>query len=96
MLEESARREVEATRVTTAWIEVWIQRNIDAGLEYQEFSPESMDYMYNVVATDNVVPGFVSRQDAGNRENIIPLFNEKISPTVVVKILPDGTTERLQ
>ena len=96
MLEEGARREMEATRVTTAWNEVWIQRNIDAGLEYQEFSPELMDYMRNVVATDHVVPGFVSREDAGNRDNIIALFNERISPIVVVKILPDGTPEGVQ
>ncbi len=68
MLDEGARHEVEATRVTTAWNEVWIQRNIDAGLEYQEFSPVLMDYMRNVVATGHVVPGFVSRQDADNRD----------------------------
>ncbi len=95
MLEEGARHELEAMRVTPAWNEVWIQRNIDAGLEYQEFSPELMDHMRNVVATDHVVPGFVSRQDADNRDNIIALFNEKISPIVGVKILPDGTTERV-
>ena len=38
LLEEGARHELEAMRVTPAWNEVWIQRNIDAGLEYQEFS----------------------------------------------------------
>ena len=95
MLEEGARHELEAIRVTPAWNEVWIQRNIDAGLEYQEFSPELMDHMRNVVATDHVVPGFVSRQDADNRDNIIALFNEKIFPIVGVKIHPDGTTERV-
>ena len=95
MLEEGARHELEAMRVTPAWNEVWIQRNIDAGLEYQEFSPELMDHMRNIVATNHVVPGFVSRQDADNRDNIIALFNEKISPIVGVKILSDGTTERV-
>ena len=95
MEEEGARHELEAIRVTPAWNEVWIQRNIDAGLEYQEFSPELMDHMRNVVATDHVVPGFVSRQDEDNKDNIIALFNEKISPIVGVKILADGTTERV-
>ena len=38
ILEEGARHELESIRVTPAWNEVWIQRNIDAGLEYQEFS----------------------------------------------------------
>ena len=93
--EEGARHELEAIRVTPAWNEVWIQRNIDAGLEYQEFSPALMDHMRNVVATQHVVPGFVSRQDEGNRDNIIALFNEKIAPIVGLKVLPDGSTERV-
>ena len=93
--EEGARHELEAIRVTPAWNEVWIQRNIDAGLEYQEFSQELMDHMRNVVATDHVVPGFIARQDDDNRANIIALFNEKIAPIVGLKVLPDGTTERV-
>ena len=95
MEEEGARHELEAIRVTPAWNEVWIQRNIDEGLEYQEFSPALMDHMRNVVATDHVVPGFVSRQDEDNRDNIVALFNEKISPIVGVKINSDGTTEKV-
>ena len=95
MIEEGARHELEAIRVTPAWNEVWIQRNIDAGLEYQEFSPALMDHMRNVVATEHVVPGFISRQDEDNRDNIIALFNEKIAPIVGLKVLPDGTTEKV-
>ena len=95
VLEEGARHELEAIRVTPAWNEVWIQRNIDAGLEYQEFSDALMDHMRNVVATDHVVPGFIARQDEDNRDNIIALFNEKIAPIVGLKVLPDGTTERV-
>ena len=93
--EEGARHELEAIRVTPAWNEVWIQRNIDAGLVYQEFSPALMDHMRNVVATEHVVPGFISRQDADNRDNIIALFNEKIAPIVGLKVQSDGTTERV-
>lgn len=95
LVEEGARHELEAIRVTPAWNEVWIQRNIDAGLEYQEFSPALMDHMRNVVATNHVVPGFVNRQNEDSRDAIIALFNERISPIVGVKILPDGTTERV-
>ena len=93
--EEGARHELESIRVTPAWNEVWIQRNIDAGLEYQEFSDDLMDHMRNVVATDPVVPGFIARQDEDNRGNIIALLNEKIAPIVGLKVLPDGTTERV-
>ena len=95
ILEEGARHELESIRVTPAWNEVWIQRNIDAGLEYQEFSPALMDHMRNVVATEHVVPGFIARQDEDNRDNIIALFNEKIAPIVGLKVLPDGSTERV-
>ena len=95
LVEEGARHELEAIRVTPAWNEVWIQRNIDAGLEYQEFSPELMSHMRNVVATEHVVPGFISRQDDDSRDDIIALFNEKVAPIVGVKINPDGTTERV-
>ena len=95
ILEEGARHELEAIRVTPAWNEVWIQRNIDAGLEYQEFSDALMDHMRNVVATEHVVPGFIARQDEDNRDNIIALFNEKIAPIVGLKVLSDGSTERV-
>ncbi len=93
MVEEGARHELEAIRVTPAWNEVWIQRNIDAGLEYQPFSDELMDYMRNVVATQHVVPGFVRRQNPDSKDAIIALFNEEIAPIVGVKINSDGTTE---
>ena len=96
VIEEGARHELESIRVTPAWNEVWIQRNIDAGLEYQEFSPALMDHMRNVVATEHVVPGFIARQDEESRDDIIALFNEKIAPIVGLKVLPDGSTERVE
>ncbi len=96
LLEEGARHELEGLRVTPAWNEVWIPRNIEAGMIYQEFTPELLEHQRNVVATDFVIPGFVNRQDENNRANMIDLFNEKISPIVGIKILPDGTGERIQ
>ena len=60
-----------------------------------QFSDSLMDHMRNVVATEHVVPGFISRQDEDNKDNIIALFNEKIAPIVGLKVLPDGTTERV-
>ena len=95
LLEEGARHELEGLRVTPAWNEVWIPRNIEAGLIFQEFSPEILEHQKNVVATEFVIPGFVNRQDADNRDNMIELFNEKIAPIVGIRILPDGTGERI-
>ncbi len=95
LIEEGARHELEGLRVTPAWNEVWIPRNIDAGMIYQEFTPELLEHQANVVATEYVIPGFISRQDEDNRANMIELFNEKIGPIVGLKVLPDGTAERV-
>ena len=95
LIEEGARHELEGLRVTPAWNEVWIPRNIDAGMIYQEFTPELLEHQSSVVATEYVIPGFISRQDEDNRANMIELFNEKIGPIVGLKVLPDGTAERV-
>ena len=95
LIEEGARHELEGLRVTPAWNEVWIPRNIEAGMIFQEFSPALLEHQRDVVATDFVIPGFVNRQDEDNRANMIELFNEKITPIVGIKILPDGTAERV-
>ena len=91
LLEEGARHELEAMRVTPGWNEVWTQRNIDAGLEYVPFSDALMEHQRNVAAMQHVLPGFVNRV-GGGESPIIALFNEKIAPIVGVGINPDGTT----
>ena len=96
MLEEGARHELEGLRVTPAWNEVWIPRNVEAGMIFQQFTPELLDHQANVVATQFVIPGFVNRQDEDNRENMIELFNEEIAPIVGIRIRPDGTGERVE
>ena len=95
LIEEGTRHELEGLRVTPAWNEVWIPRNIEAGMIYQEFSPALLEHQKNVVATEFVIPGFVARQDEDNRANMIELFNEEIGPIVGLRILPDGTAERV-
>ena len=96
LIEEGARHELEGLRVTPAWNEVWIPRNVEAGMIFQEFTPELLEHQRNVVATEFVIPGFVNRQDEDNRENMIELFNEKIAPIVGIRIRPDGTGERVE
>ena len=48
------------------------------------------------MATEHVIPGFIARQDEDNRANMIALFNEKISPIVGLRVLPDGSAERIE
>ncbi len=94
-IEEGARHELEGLRVTPAWNEVWIPRNIEAGMIYQEFSPALLEHQANVVATEYVIPGFIARQDEDNQDNMIALFNEKIGPIVGLTVLPDRTVQRV-
>ena len=94
MVEEGARHELEAMRVTPAWNEVWIQRNIDAGLEYIEFTPEMKAQEQNVAVMQHVLPAWINRV-GGADSDIVKLFNEKIAPIVGMKINPDGSTSPL-
>ena len=96
LIEEGARHELEGLRVTPGWNEVWIPRNIEAGMIFQEFSQDMLDHQSNVVATEYVIPGFIARQDEDNRANMIELFNEKIGPIVGLRVLPDGSAERIE
>ena len=92
LLEEGARHELEAIRVTPAWNEVWIGRNVDAGLTYQPFNDEVMSHMKDVAVMQHVIPGFVNRVGGGDAD-IIHLFNEKVSHIVGLRINEDGSTE---
>jgi len=91
MVEEGAKHELEAMRVTPAWNEVWIQRNIDAGLEFIEFTPEMKAQEQNVSVMQNVLPAWINRV-GGADTDIVRLFNEKIAPIVGLQINPDGST----
>jgi len=91
MVEEGARHELEAMRVTPAWNEVWIQRNIDAGLEYIQFTPEMKAQEQNVAVMQHVIPAWINRV-GGADTDIVRLFNEKIGPIVGMRINPDGST----
>ena len=96
LIEEGARHELEGLRVTPGWNEVWIPRNIEAGMIFQEFSQDMLDHQSNIVATEYVIPGIIARQDEDNRANMIELFNEKIGPIVGLRVLPDGSAERIE
>ena len=78
-------------RVTPAWNEVWTQRNIDAGLEYIEFTPEMKEIQANKAVPIHVLPNWIKRV-GGPDTDIVRLFNEKIAPIVGLKINDDGTT----
>ena len=94
LVEEGARHELEAMRVTPAWNEVWTQRNIDAGLEFIQFTDEMKEVQKNIAVPINVLPNWIKRV-GGPDTDIVRLFNEKISPIVGLKINDDGTTTQV-
>jgi TRAP-type C4-dicarboxylate transport system substrate-binding protein len=91
LVEEGARHELEAMRVTPAWNEVWTQRNIDAGLEFIPFTDEMKEIQANKAVPIHVLPNWIKRVGGPDTE-IVRLFNEKIAPIVGLKINDDGTT----
>jgi len=91
LVEEGARHELEAMRVTPAWNEVWTGRLVDAGLEYIEFTPEMKEIQANKAVPIHVLPNWIKRV-GGPDTDIVRLFNEKIAPIVGLKINDDGTT----
>jgi TRAP-type C4-dicarboxylate transport system substrate-binding protein len=92
LLEEGARHELEAMRVTPAWNEVWVDRNVEAGLTFQPFNEELMTHMKDVAVMEHVIPGFVNRVGGGDAD-IIKLFNEEVAHIVGLRINSDGSTE---
>jgi TRAP-type C4-dicarboxylate transport system substrate-binding protein len=94
LIEEGAKHELEAMRVTPAWNEVWTQRLQDEGLILNEFTPEMIDHMKNVAVMQHVIPGFVNRVGGGDAP-IIKVFNEKASHIVGLKINLDGSTTKV-
>ena len=94
LIEEGAKHELEAMRVTPAWNEVWTQRLQDEGLILNEFTPEMIDHMVNVAVMQHVIPGFVNRVGGGDAP-IIKIFNEKASHIVGLKINVDGSTTKV-
>ena len=94
LVEEGARHELEAMRVTPAWNEVWTQRNIDAGLEFIPFTDEMKEIQANKAVPIHVLPNWIKRVGGPDTE-IVRLFNEKIAPIVGLKINDDGTTSQV-
>jgi hypothetical protein len=90
LIEEGAKNELEGLRVTPAWNETGVPKNIAAGLILQEFTPEMKEHEFNVAVMQHVIPGFVKRV-GGPDTDIVRLFNEKVGPIVGITINPDSS-----
>ena len=89
VIEEGAKFELEALRLASIQNEMGTQNNIDAGLEFVEFSPE-LRAKSDLAILQNVVPNWVDRIGGGSAP-VIKVFNEELGPRVGMRIEADGS-----
>ena len=96
-IEEGAKAELEQLRLTSIQNVTGVQKNVDAGMELVEFTPELADYSLNTAVIGNVIPGWLRRLgypgDGG--AEAVAMFNEHVGPYVGVSIGADGSVSTI-
>ena len=91
-IEEGTKSELEQLRLTSIQNVTGVQKNIDAGMELVEFTPELADYSLNVAVMEHVIPGWLRRLGyPGKGDEAVGMFNEHVGPYVGVTIGSDGS-----
>ena len=91
LIEEGARQELEALRLAAIQNLTGPQRNVEAGLEYVEFSPEIRRESFRV-ARETVVPHWLKRIGYPNQNSsTVQVFNDKVGPFVGLWVDTDGS-----
>ena len=91
-IEEGTKSELEQLRLTSIQNVTGVQKNIDAGMELVEFTPELAEYSLNVAVMEHVVPGWLRRLGyPGKGDEAVGLFNDHVGPYVGVSIGADGS-----
>ena len=94
LLEEGAKQELEALRLTAIHNVTGITRNIEAGLELVEFGPEAQALSRRAGA-ESVLPNWLQRLGYPEEgQNVVDLFNNKIGTFVGLKVELDPGAER--
>ena len=94
LLEEGAKQELEALRLTAIHNVTGITRNIEAGLELVEFGPEAQALSKRAGA-ESVLPNWLQRLGyPGEGQEVVDVFNEKIGPFVGLRVDLDASDER--
>lgn len=91
LIEEGAKSELEQLRLTSIQNVTGVQKNIDAGMELVEFTPELADYSLNVAVKEHVIPGWLRRLGYPEQgDEAVAMFNEHVGPYVGMMIGADG------
>ena len=94
LLEEGARQELEALRLTAIHNVTGITRNIEAGLELVEFGPEAQALSKRAGA-ESVLPNWLQRLGYPEKgQEVVDVFNNKIGPFVGLRVDLDAADER--
>ena len=94
LLEEGAKQELEALRLTAIHNVTGITRNIEAGLELVEFGPEAQALSRRAGA-ESVLPNWLQRLGYPEEgQNVVDLFNNKIGTFVGLRVELDPGSER--
>ena len=94
LLEEGAKQELEALRLTAIHNVTGISRNIEAGLELVEFGPEAQALSKRAGA-ESVLPNWLQRLGYPEKgQDVVDVFNEKIGPFVGLRVDLDESDER--
>ena len=94
LLEEGAKQELEALRLTAIHNVTGITRNIEAGLELVEFGPEAQALSKRAGA-ESVLPNWLQRLGyPGEGQDVVDVFNNKIGPFVGLEVQLDPGSER--
>ena len=92
LVEEGAKAELEQFRLAPDQILAGVQKNIDAGMEAIEFSPEVAQHSFEVALMQHVLPGWLRHLGYPARgSDAVALFNERAGPYVGLRIEPDGS-----
>ncbi len=95
LIEEGAKQELEALRLAAVQNITGLQRNMNAGLEIVEFSPE-IGLMSFQAAHESVLPNWLRRLDyPAWGHDTVAVFNNKIGPVVGLHIESDGAVVRV-
>ena len=94
LLEEGAKQELEALRLTAIHNVTGITRNVEAGLELVEFGPEAQALSKRAGA-ESVLPNWLQRLGYPDKgQDVVDVFNNKIGPFVGLRVDLDASDER--
>ena len=96
IVEEGAKMELEALRLTPFQNLVAPRINQALGVEVVPFSDEIVSHIQTVVIPEYVIPGWLQRLGyPGNNEDIVAIYNEKVSPYIGLWVNDDGSINQV-